>query len=75
MRHFTNAFVTRMWANAQRDGRPAESKWRHVLNAAKFGSRSLLECQQESARLGGRKLNFAPRKIPLRGNSHQKCIV
>jgi len=35
---------TRMWANAQRDGRPAEYRWRPVLNAAKFGSRPLLEC-------------------------------
>jgi len=23
-----------MWANAQRDGRPAEYRWRPVLNAA-----------------------------------------
>ena len=23
-----------MWANAQRDGRPAEYRWRHLLNAA-----------------------------------------
>jgi len=26
-----------MWANAQRDGRPAEYRWRPVSNAAKFG--------------------------------------
>ena len=26
-----------MWANAQRDGRPAEYRWRPVFNAAKFG--------------------------------------
>jgi len=26
-----------MWAIAQRDGRPAEYRWRPVLNAAKFG--------------------------------------
>jgi len=31
----TNA--TRMWANAQRDGRPAEYRWRPLFNAAKFG--------------------------------------
>ena len=29
--------ATRMWANAQRDGRPAEYRWRHLFNAAKFG--------------------------------------
>jgi len=28
---------TRMWANAQPDGRPAEHRWRPLINAAKFG--------------------------------------
>ena len=28
---------TRMWANAQSDGRPAEYRWRPLFNAAKFG--------------------------------------
>jgi len=27
---------TRMWADAQRDGRPAEYRWRSLFNAAKF---------------------------------------
>jgi len=35
--------ITRMWANAQRDGRPAEYRWRPLFNAAKFGGRPLLE--------------------------------
>jgi len=26
-----------MWANAQRDGRPAKHRWRPLFNAAKFG--------------------------------------
>jgi len=26
--------LTRMWANAQHDGRPAEYKWRPLFNAA-----------------------------------------
>jgi len=26
-----------MWASAQRDGRPAERRWRPLFNAAKFG--------------------------------------
>jgi len=26
-----------MWANAQRDGRPAEYRWRPLFNVAKFG--------------------------------------
>jgi len=29
--------LTRMWANAQRDGRPDEYRWRPLFNAAKFG--------------------------------------
>jgi len=30
-------FVTRMWANAERDGRPAKYRWCPLFNAAKFG--------------------------------------
>jgi len=33
-----------MWANAQRDGRPAKYRWRPPFNATKFGWRPLLEC-------------------------------
>jgi len=29
--------ITRMWANAQRGGRPAEYRWRPLFNATKFG--------------------------------------
>jgi len=36
--------VTRMWANAQRDGHPAKYSWRPLFNAAKFGWRPLLDC-------------------------------
>ena len=32
-----------MWANAQRDGRHEEYRWRPMFNAAKFGLRPLLE--------------------------------
>ena len=32
-----NISITRMWANAQRDGRHAEYRWRPLFNAAKFG--------------------------------------
>ena len=35
----------RMWTNGQRDGRPAEYRWRPLFKAAKFGSRPLLECR------------------------------
>ena len=34
-----------MWANAQRDGRPAEYSWRPLFNDAKFRWRRLLECR------------------------------
>jgi len=29
--------ILEMWANAQRDGRPAEYRWSPLFNAAKFG--------------------------------------
>jgi len=31
-----NKIKLEMWANAQRDGRPAEYRWRPLFNAAKF---------------------------------------
>jgi len=36
---------TRMWANAQRHGRPAEYRWRPLFNTSQFGWRPLLECR------------------------------
>jgi len=33
----SNLPQTRMWANAKRDGRPADHRWRSLFNAAKFG--------------------------------------
>jgi len=36
---------TRNVANAQRDGRPSEYRWRPLFNAAKFGWRPLLQCR------------------------------
>jgi len=44
-----------MWANAQRDGRPAEYRWRPVVNAAKFGLRPLLDCHVVTLPRGERK--------------------
>jgi len=32
-----NVSQLEMWANAQRDGRPAEHRWRPLFDAAKFG--------------------------------------
>jgi len=34
--HLLIYYLTRMWANAQRDGRPVEHRWRPLFNAAKF---------------------------------------
>jgi len=41
---YTIIKITRMWANAQRDDRRAEYRWRPLFNAAKFGWRPILEC-------------------------------
>jgi len=35
-----------MWANAQRDGRPAKYRWHPLFNAAKYGWRPLLDAVQ-----------------------------
>jgi len=45
-KHETGIIIKKleMWANDQRDGRPAEYRWRRLFNAAKFGWRPLLEC-------------------------------
>jgi len=42
-------YKTRMWANAQRDDRPAKHRWHPLFNAAKFGWRPLLECRAVKA--------------------------
>jgi len=41
-----NKLKLEMWANAQRDGRPAEYRWRPLFNATKFGWRPLLDAVQ-----------------------------
>ena len=46
---------TRSWASAQHYGRPAEYRWCPVLNAAKFGSRPLLDCRVVTPPIGQRK--------------------
>ena len=43
--HDATLYTSRMWANAQRDGRPAEYRWRPLFYAAKFGWRPILECR------------------------------
>jgi len=68
-----------MWANAQRDGRPAEHRWRPLFNAAKFGWRSLLDCRAVTIPRRETRWNYlgcpklANRSQPLVGPSSQYC--
>jgi len=56
-----------MWANAQRDGRPAEHRWRPLFNAAKFGWCSLLDCRAVTLpRRGSRWKCLGCPKLPKR---------
>jgi len=43
---------TRMWADAQRDGRPAEYRWRPVLNAAVWLTPTALVPFNNAANIG-----------------------
>jgi len=71
--------ITRIWANAQRDGRPAKHRWRPLFNVAKFGWSPQLECcavtlpRRESRwnLLGCRKQ--PNRSQPLVGQSSPYC--
>jgi len=47
-----------MWANAQRDGRPAEYRWRPLFNATKFGWCPLLECRAVTLPRGETRWNL-----------------
>jgi len=79
MRDIQSTKKTRMWANAQRDGRPAEYKWRPLFNAAKFGWRPILECRPLTLprRETRWKLQGCPklpeRSQPLVGRSSPYC--
>ena len=70
-----------MWADAQRDGRPTEYRWRPLLNAAVWLTPTArVPCNnptntgEANARLG-HKVNFARGKIPSGGKSPRKCII
>jgi len=45
LKYELNFHKLEMWANAQRDGRPAKHRWRPLFNAAKFVWRPILECR------------------------------
>jgi len=68
---------TRKWADTQRNGRPAEYRWRPLLNAAKFASRPLLECSNADNIGEGKnwtQSEFCTWLNSVRGKSPQKCI-
>ena len=72
-------FKLEMWANAQRGGRPAEYRWRHLFNAAKFGWRSLIKCRAVTLPRHDTRWNMmgcpkpANRSQPLVGRSSPYC--
>jgi len=61
-----------MWANAQRDGRPAEYRWRPLFNAAKFGWRPLLECR--AVTLPRRETRWNLQRCPKLANRSQPSV-
>ena len=68
-----------MWADAQRDGRPAEYRSRRLLNGAVWLTPNILECRAATlpiwgnARLG-LKVNFAHCKIPFGARAPPKKV-
>ena len=67
-----NSFVPEMWANAQRNGRPAEHRWRPLFNAAKFGWRSLLDCRAVTLRR--RETSWSLQRCPKWSNRSQPLV-
>jgi len=63
---------TRMWANAQRDGRPAKYRWRPLFNAAEFGWRPLLECR--AVTLPRRESRWNLQECPKLANRSQPLV-
>ena len=76
---YKNKTILEMWANAQRDGRPAEYRWRPLFNIAKFGWRPLLECRAVTLPRRESRWNLqgcpklANRSQPLVGESSPYC--
>jgi len=62
-----------MWANAERDGRPAEYRWRPLFNAAKCGWRPLLECH--AVTLPGRESRWSWKGCPKLANRSQPLVA
>jgi len=72
-------FTLEIWANAQRDGRPAEYRCRPLFNATKFGWRQLLECRAVTLPRRETRSNYlwcpklTKRSQPLVGRSSPYC--
>jgi len=68
-----------MWANAKRDGLPAEYRWRPLFNATKFGWCPLLECRAVTLPRRETRWNLLgcpklpDRSQPLMGRSSPYC--
>jgi len=61
-----------MWANAQRDGHPAEYRWRPLFNAAKFGWCPVLE--SHAVMLPRRKTCWNLQGCPKLANRSQALV-
>jgi len=61
-----------MWANAQRDGRPAEYRWRPLFNTAKFGWWPLL--QWRAVKLPRRETRWNLLGCPKLANGSQPLV-
>jgi len=61
-----------MWANAQRDGRPAKYRWRPLFNGAKFGWCPLLECH--AVTLPRRESHWNLQGCPKLANTSQPLV-
>ena len=68
-------YKTRMWANAQHHGRPAEYRWRPLFNAAKFASRPLLECRAVGLTLPRRETQWNLLGYPTRASGPKVIIL
>ena len=64
--------LTRMWANAQRDGRLAEYRWHSLFNVAKFGWCPLLECR--AVMLPRRETRWNLQGCPKLANGSQPLV-
>jgi len=63
---------TKMWGNAQRDGRPAECRWSPLFNAAKFGWRPALKCR--AVTLPRRETRWNLQGCPKLANTYQPIV-